>query len=96
MEDKNTIAKDLDKKENYRVISTPVFSLKDRPGKRMKIINLVSSMGFVPETIVIENVMGESHKFVVRAFMPESEFQKQMKKAKESTIKKRDEVQKKK
>jgi|GEM_PF-4734992 len=57
--------------DNYDILTTPAFKLKDRPLNRLfQVINLKAQFGKVPELIAVEKVRGVNNKLLVRAFIP--------------------------
>lgn len=55
--------------EDYDVISTKHFKLKDKVGRIFQIIDLKKHFGVKPDIISVEKVWGENNKFLVRGFI---------------------------
>lgn len=63
---------DTAQEDNYDLVGTQPFKLKDRPeSRRMQMINL-ELFGKIPKRIIIEKVLGEHDTFVLRAFLPKA------------------------
>lgn len=56
-----------------QVKTSPPFRLKDRVGKNFQVMNIRKQFGFVPETIIIERMIGTKDVIVVRAVLTEDE-----------------------
>lgn len=58
------------KMDDFELVGTKPFKLKDRPAsRRVQMIDL-SMFGFIPKRIIIEKVVGEHDTFVIRGFVP--------------------------
>lgn len=58
--------------DNYEILATPVFKLKDKPHRLFQVIDLKAQFGKVPELIAVEKVRGANNKLIVRAFIPKN------------------------
>lgn len=56
--------------DNYDILATPIFKLKDKPHRLFQVIDLKSQFGKTPELIAVEKVRGANNKLRVRAFIP--------------------------
>lgn len=66
------IPKDVKKKDinDYDVVSTPIFKLKDRPERRqIQMIDLRYMFGGLPDLIAVQKVPGQN-KLMIKAFVP--------------------------
>lgn len=57
------------KLDDYRVETTQVFKLKDKPGKQFFLLDLKKEFGEGLEFISVEKVMKRNNKMVVRGFI---------------------------
>jgi hypothetical protein len=62
--------KPIDK--DFRVVSSQPFKLKNRIGKHYQFINLMKLFGFIPDTIIVEKVLGQNNVIMVRAVIPKN------------------------
>lgn len=62
--------------EDYTMVGTKPFKLKDKPGRRVQIIPLKNEFGKMPEIIAIEKYPGSNNSFLVRAFFPKKKEKK--------------------
>ena len=62
--------------QGIRVRNTPPFKLKDKEGRRFQAINLVKQFGFVPETIIVEKMVGVTNGLIIRAVLTPEELKK--------------------
>lgn len=69
----------LYKEGQLRVRSTPIFKLKDKPGRNFVAIVLKDVFKFPPDSIVIERPAGTSNKIVVHAVLTPTEIEKEEK-----------------
>lgn len=59
--------------DDHKIVNTPEFVLKDKPGKQFRIIELENEFGASPDVIAVEKIKGKKNTFVVRAFIPGSD-----------------------
>lgn len=65
--------KEMEKKsiDDYDIVSTPEFKLKDHPSARqIQMIDLRYMFGGIPDLIAIQKVPGKNNKIMVKAFVP--------------------------
>lgn len=60
-----------------QVKSTPQFKLKARSGKNIVIIDMKKHFDFIPDRLIVEQVIGAKNTFVVRAILTEEEIRKE-------------------
>ena len=70
---------DKEQKEELRAKTTIPFKLKPKAGKQFQIISMKSQFGFMPDTIIVERLIGQKNMFVVRAIMTPEEIKKENK-----------------
>lgn len=51
----------------------PKFKFKDRPNRNRIIIDFKKSLGFLPERIILDKVMGENNAIVLSAILTDEE-----------------------
>lgn len=56
--------------DDYDLVGTKPFKLKDRPQNRRRQMVDLSMFGVVPKRIIVEKVVGEHDTFVIRCFVP--------------------------
>lgn len=61
----------MEDQKGIRVKTTQPFKLKDKERRRFVVIKLKDQFGFIPETIIVEKVVGSHDTMVVRAVMTE-------------------------
>lgn len=62
--------------EDYDILGTKPFKLKNKPGRMYQIIDLKSQFGIMPELISVEKVIETNNTFIVRAFIPKKKDKK--------------------
>lgn len=55
--------------EDYDLVTSEPFKLKDKPQRQYQMIDLVKQFGKVPEVIIVEKVKGMNNTLVVKAFV---------------------------
>jgi len=76
--------KDKKVSDTIRVRNTPGFKLKDRPGRQYVKITFMKVFGFIPETIIVEKIIGSNNGLVVRAVLTDKEIELEDKRIKNS------------
>lgn len=66
-----------EKKEEFRVRSTPQIKIKARMGKNIVALKLRETFGFLPEAIIIEKPLNENNRIIVRALLTPEEIKKE-------------------
>ncbi len=69
---KQKITKEPDK---FRIISTPMFTLKDKVNKQFQFINLKNQFGFDPKVVIVEKVKGKNNTIIIRAVITNEELE---------------------
>lgn len=77
MDEKKVEIKPVQKKktiDDFVIVSTPIFKLKDRPKERQsQLIHIEKMFGAVPELIAVQKVQGSNNKIMVKAFIPKDQ-----------------------